>query len=260
MSIPTLADLGGARILVTRPAHQADTLCRLIEEAGGVALRLPLIDIAASAPDTVLREQLSAAAAADGWIFTSANAARIATRLHPPPWSASVAAVGTATASTLSEAGVAEVLVPESEYSAAALLKLAPLQSVQGRYCVILTGEDGRSELAETLRARGAKVETLALYRRQSTQPPSDRVRDCVASCDAIVLTSGEGAVRLFEVTPEVSRVTLLQRTVLVPSPRVAEKVRQLGFTVPPLLPRQMTDSAMVQTLSDWWRTRKSAP
>ena len=37
--------LEGLRVLVTRPADQAGSLCRLITEAGGEALRLPTLEI-----------------------------------------------------------------------------------------------------------------------------------------------------------------------------------------------------------------------
>ena len=41
-------DLQGLGVLVTRPAHQADQLCDLIEAAGGRPYRLPTIEITPS--------------------------------------------------------------------------------------------------------------------------------------------------------------------------------------------------------------------
>ena len=38
--------LAGLRVLVTRPAHQAEELCALIERAGGIPVRFPTIEIA----------------------------------------------------------------------------------------------------------------------------------------------------------------------------------------------------------------------
>ena len=37
--------LNGAGVLVTRPAHQADRLCQMIEEKGGQARRFPTLEI-----------------------------------------------------------------------------------------------------------------------------------------------------------------------------------------------------------------------
>ena len=39
-------DLGGRGVLVTRPAAQAETLCRLIVAANGRAIAVPSIEIA----------------------------------------------------------------------------------------------------------------------------------------------------------------------------------------------------------------------
>lgn len=259
MPSPRTTDLRGACILVTRPAHQANALCQLIEQAGGSALRLPLFEIVPSAPDAVLSARLATALYADWWLFTSANAAHAAATLCPPPWRPAIAAVGAATAAALRSEGVADVRVPASRYSSAALLELESFQHPQGLRCVIVTGEEGRTELADKLAARGAHVETLALYRRRAVAHAPDRVNTQLHACDAIVLTSGEGAARLVEITPDESRDTLFSSTMLVPSTRVAEKVRELGFTVPPLLPEQIADPAMVDALAQWWRTRKSA-
>ncbi len=259
MSRSHTLDLRGACILVTRPAHQATPLCRLIERAGGSALRLPLFEIIASAPDAVLSARLATALHADWWLFTSANAAHAAATLCPPPWRPAIAAVGAATAAALRSEGLTDVRVPESRYSGAALLELEAFQNPQGLRCVIVTGEEGRTELADTLAARGARVETVALYRRRAVAHAPDLVTTQLHACDAIVLTSGEGAMRLIEMTPDGSRNTLFRKTLLVPSTRVAEKVRELGFTVPPLLPEQIADPAMADALADWWRTRKSA-
>jgi uroporphyrinogen-III synthase len=252
--------LTGARILVTRPAHQAQALCALIEQAGGSALRLPLFRIVASAADAELAARLAAAMNADWWLFTSTNAVHVAAALSPRPWPSGIAAVGAATAAALRSIGLADVQVPGANYSGAALLELEPFRAPQGLRCRVITGEQGRTELAETLSARGAQVETLALYRREAIAYQSDVAAVLIDSADAIVLTSAEAVGRLLELAPAMSSGTLLDKAVLVPSPRVAEKVRESGFTVPPLLPQQIDDSAMVDALADWWRTRKPAP
>ena len=41
--LPPSGDLHSLGVLVTRPAHQADSLCRLIERYGGVAIRCPAL-------------------------------------------------------------------------------------------------------------------------------------------------------------------------------------------------------------------------
>jgi uroporphyrinogen-III synthase len=51
-------ELNGLTILVTRPAHQAEPLCRLIESAGGQPLRLPALTIHDNSADPALCRRL----------------------------------------------------------------------------------------------------------------------------------------------------------------------------------------------------------
>src|SRR3972149_899198 len=67
-------DLKGKKILVTRPARQADHLCAMIEQAGGVPIRLPAIDIQPIADHPGLDVILSGLHNYDCAIFVSRNA------------------------------------------------------------------------------------------------------------------------------------------------------------------------------------------
>ena len=65
--------LKGFGVLVTRPEHQADELVSAIEEAGGEAIRFPVIDI--EPHDSVdVNRSLEALPASDIMIFISTNA------------------------------------------------------------------------------------------------------------------------------------------------------------------------------------------
>jgi uroporphyrinogen-III synthase len=66
--------LGGRGILVTRPAHQAEPLCGLIEAAGGRALRFPVMEIRPAADQPAVQADLARLAGYDLAIFVSANA------------------------------------------------------------------------------------------------------------------------------------------------------------------------------------------
>lgn len=252
MSADRAGMLAGARILVTRPAHQAEELCAAIAAAGGVALRLPLFTIVPAAGDAALQQRLDAVRSADWWLFTSANAGATALRLSPPPWRARVAAVGPATAATLNAGGITDIVVPPADYSGAALAALPNFVDAAGREFAILTGEDGRSELADALRARGGHVTVVPLYRREPLAHAAETVATLIGSCDAIVVTSQQGLQRLLTLTPAHGRKELLRKPLLVPSPRVVEHAHTMGFLLPPLLPERMTDAAIVDALVRW--------
>jgi len=235
--------LSGVRILVTRPAAQADTLCRMIESEGGVAVRLPLLAIEPVMQPATARQRL--AGGHDGWIFTSANAVRHALPLLPPAWPRQVAAIGPATATALAAAGREIAATPVAAASSEALLELPELQQVEGRRLLIVTGEGGRHLLEETLAARGAAIERAEVYRRVSLPYPPDDVAAALRKSDVVTVTSGTVLEHLVRLTPEGSRASLLKKPLVAPSERVVEQARALGFARPHAIAEAMSDAAV---------------
>jgi len=235
--------LAGIRVLVTRPAHQAENLCRMIEAEGGTAVRLPLLTIEPATQLAEARRRL--AVPRDLWIFTSANAVRHAQPLIAGPWPARVAAIGPATADALALAGQADAVTPLSGSSSEALLELPELQSLAGARVLIVTGEGGRDLLERGLAARGAAVERAEVYRRVPLPYPPDAVASALRKCDVVVVTSGELLEQLLRLTPEGSRAALLKKPLVVPAARVVEKARELGFVQPPRLAEPVSDATL---------------
>jgi len=152
--------LAGLKIAVTRPRDQAARLARHIEQAGGIPLLFPLLDIAPAQDQRVLREQISRLAEFDLAIFISPNAVqygmaaiRAAGEL---PQKLKIATVGQGSAKALRELGIAEVIAPAERFDSEGLLALPELQHVAGWRVLILRGDGGRELLGDTLRARGA--------------------------------------------------------------------------------------------------------
>jgi len=235
--------LAGVRVLVTRPAHQAENLCRLIEAEGGTAVRLPLLTIEPGAQTAEARKRL--AAGHDLWIFTSANAVRHAQLLAVGAWPARLAAVGPATASAIAAAGHAGAATPLTSASSEALLALPDLQSLPDVRVLLVTGEGGRDLLERELAARGASVERAEVYRRVPLPYPPEAVASALRKSDVVVITSGASLEHLVRLTPEGSRASLLKKPLVVPGARVVEKARELGFTQPPRLAEPMSDAAL---------------
>lgn len=234
--------LQGLRILVTRPAQQAEKLCRLIESEGGVALRLPLLTIEPTAYPVVARERL--AAGHDAWIFTSTNAVRHAQPLIAGPWAQRIAALGPATAAAVAGLGHGTALTGLGTASNA-VLDLAEFQDVRGARILLVTGEHGLDVLERELAARGAQVERAEVYRRVPLPYPPEAVAGALRKCDVVVITSGESLSHLVRITPEESRKLLLKKMLVVPSARVVEQARALGFTQPPREVTAMSDAAL---------------
>ncbi|HVT36494.1 MAG TPA: uroporphyrinogen-III synthase [Nevskiaceae bacterium] len=241
------AALAGLRVLVTRPERQAEKLARLIEQAGGKAVRLPLLSIVPAPPTPHIQRVLNDAHVFDWWIFTSANAVRYARELDRGAWPVRLAAIGPATAASLEAEGL-PALAPVASSSSEALLALPEFAEVDEQSILIVTGAGGLDQLAPALRARGARVEIAEVYRRVPLPYDEARVVAALRGTDVIVITSGEALQHLYGLTPEASRAGLLKKHLVAPSARVVEHASQLGFSMAVAV-EQMSDAGLLQAL-----------
>lgn len=242
-------NVAGLRVLVTRPAAQSGPMERRLRSLGMEPLSLPLFEIVSSGDDEAHRARLADAQHWDGWIFTSVNAARrtleLASRI--PSWPPRYA-IGGATAFLLTECGHAPVQLPAQGNTSEDLLALPALRHVSGLRFLVCTGEGGRDAIAPELRSRGAHVERLDLYRRVAVEHPASAVREAAERCEAVICTSGEGLARLHRLLPDDLRSHLTRRLLVVPSQRVLELARHLGFTEV-RAPVKTSDEALVDCL-----------
>ena len=248
-------DLTGLTILVTRPAHQAEPLCRLIEAAGGIPLRLPAITIHDNSDDPAFQRRLSHLSDYQIAIFISPNAVSFGLdaieRSGGMVDSLLLATVGKGSARALQRRlGRTPDLVPQGSFDSEALLQLDPLQHINGKRILIIRGVGGREHLAETLRQRKAQVDYAEVYRRESPAPTDDS--EWLDKTDIITLTSSEAARNLVTMTPAAAHESLFARPLVVVSERCAEQARQLGFQQTIRITPQASDEAMVQTLIEW--------
>lgn len=246
--------LNGRGILVTRPAHQADALCRLIEAAGGTPLRFPVLEIRPATDPARVRAGLARLNEYDLAIFVSANAvhftlAALASRPWPP--TVAIAAVGAATARALEERGLAAAHCPEREYTSEALLALPALQHMHGRRVLILRGDGGREHLRETLTARGAQVDYLEVYRRArpDTDPAPWLARWHNGEIAAVLITSNESLRSLLAIVGTLGLELLRGTPLVVGNARTRELARELGLDGAVTVAADATDAAMVAAL-----------
>lgn len=252
-----ITNLAGYTILVTRPEHQAEPLCHLIEAAAGTPLRLPALRIEPNNGDPTLAQRLSHLSDYQIAIFISPNAVNFGLeaieRAGGITNSLLLATVGEGSARALRQRlGRIPDLVPDGRYDSEALLQLEPLLHVNGKRILIVRGAGGRELLAETLRQRGASVDYAEVYRRVAPPPPPDS--DWLEKADIITITSSEALRNLVAMTPPALHAKLLAKPLLVISQRSAEQARQLGFTQPPLVTPLAGDEAIVTALIEWAR------
>lgn len=149
--------LEGKRVLVTRAAEDCAELEDLLRERGAVPLRMPCIAFE-DGPDALRLGQ--AMANADLVVVSSPHAARRLRVLCPDLSRASLAAVGEGTAKELPPGA----RVPRSGGGAQALLDELG-DGVRGKRVLLPRAERATPVLTEGLRAAGAVVKELVLYR-----------------------------------------------------------------------------------------------
>ncbi|HUN69102.1 MAG TPA: uroporphyrinogen-III synthase [Burkholderiales bacterium] len=231
--------LAGRRILVTRPSGQGEGLSVLIRNAGGEALAAPAIEIRPLedlAPFHAVADRLDAF---DIAVFVSRNAVRYAlsllrARRGAKPWPARLrlATVGRGSRDELEGQGFSGVIAPSSQADSEALLALPEMADVAGKQVVIFRGEGGRALLGETLRARGARVEHAACYRRVLPEGGGAALASAWAggAIDAVTVSSSEGLANLLEMLGAEGARRLAQAAFFVPHPRVAEEAARRGL------------------------------
>jgi len=246
--------LNGLGVLVTRPEHQADNICRLIEGAGGVAIRCPLLTIGEprdSGPALAVFDRL---ADCDLLLFTSANAVD---RGLPPilerggiPPHLELAAIGAATARALARHGVGPCLRPDEGFTSEALLALPRFQQVAGQRIVIVRGEGGRELLATSLVARGARVVAAEVYRRErpAIDPTPLLKRWAKGEIGAVVVTSRESLRNLFDLLDVAGQDYLRDTPLVVVSDRIRQAATDYGCHSI-LLAREASDAALLAAL-----------
>ena len=229
--------LSGAHVLITRPAHQAENLSRLIEERGGGVVRFPTLAIAALDAAGTIQNTLAHLDKYQWLVFISANAVTMHSYYSDGVKmkefkSVRIAAIGNATAQALVLAGLPVDLVPESGYSTEALLAMPQMQQINGQHYLIVRGEGGREELATTLRSRGATVEYLDVYKRIIPGTDSSQVSLLLEQdkLDIITITSGTALQNLLIMLEEKHHQRLFEVPLVVVSNRIRQIAADMGF------------------------------
>jgi len=182
--------LGGVSVTVTRARAQAGTLATRLRALGASVVETPVIRI------EPLAAELPAIAGYDLLCVTSPNGAELllsgvrdARALAGPR----IAALGPGTARALRAGGVAADVVPER---AVAEALVEALEAVEVSRALVVRAEEARDVLPDALRARGAHVDVVALY-RTVREPLGQDARAAALGVDYVTFASAS-AVRFF--------------------------------------------------------------
>ena len=221
--------------LVVRPEPQNHSLCEALRRAGHQPVATPLLRFAPGAGLEQAPALLSELASGDYVIAVSVQAVNFADnalKTRGLPWpDVTYVAVGEATGRAFAAVGVT-ALVPDDPRSEG-MIALPQLQDPAGRRAVIRRGDGGRDMMAPTLTRRGARVDYCEVYRRcYRDDADGELVKQWRRlGVDSIIITSGGLLQHLFQLAANSAKDWLLSRLLIVPSIRVVEQAKALGFT-----------------------------
>lgn len=227
--------LAGISIVITRPVGAGTALARRARADGAQVLHLPGLSLQAST-DPGAGAALRRALAGDVVVFSSPAAVRFAARLEPlrPAGRCRVCAMGHGTAAALHRHGIDEVVVPSMRSDSEGLLAHPALAatSIRGRHVALVGAPGGRGLLERTLRARGAHVSHVNVYRRRAARLDRrhhDRLRALRGRC-CVLLSSAEALANLQQALPAPLWQRLTRCLAVASSARLRDAARAAGF------------------------------
>ena len=232
------------RVIVTRPAAQAQAWVHDLCERGLDALPLPLIAIGAAADPAIVRAAWETLSMHTLVVFVSPNAVEqfFAAAPDNARWPAGTLAGSPGPGTTrelraraVPAAAIVEPAADAPQFDSEALWAQLSGRPWQGRSALIVRGDGGRDWLADTLRSTGARVELLAAYRRIASKPDAAQrallAAAIAAPADHLWLFSSSEAIdRLGALRPDLDAHAWQPARAIATHPRIAERARALGI------------------------------
>lgn len=231
--------LTGKRVVVTRPAHQSNTLIELLLQHDALPIQMPLIEICApSDGGESMRRAFSELDTFEWIVVTSTNgAAAIAGEIHDRERRPRIAAIGEATNRAL---GSIADFIPSSARGEV-LASEFPI----GRGRVLLVqAEVVDGVMAKSIQARGWSVTEVAAYQTRSLRP-DPKILARAMKAHALVLASGSAARSWVQ-----SAGTRTPRFVVAVGQSTATVSKSVGITVTEVA-AEPTPRCVVDTLTE---------
>lgn len=226
-------------IVILRQPEQALSLIKAIEQKGGMGYAFPTVAIQPIVPsESTLMSWLRAIATADVLFVASQSAIQCA----PNPVLIQIAqqkklkilTMGQATSQAFKDKGLSIFFTLFPGGTSEDLLQQPFLQeaAIKGKKVLLLAGTDGRTQVHDTLSARGASVEWMKVYQQHALQ------LDLTAICQTWKQQPKIGFIAasinslknlMYSLNPQ-DRDWLFTRPLLTISPRITAYAKECGF------------------------------
>ncbi len=258
--------LFGKRVLMTRAKDQAHELATRLASYGADPVEGSTISIVPPLDWTPVDRAISEIHTYDWMIFTSVNGVnRFMTRLRAKGLDARCLAgrrlccIGPRTAEELEQFGVRADLVP-AEYQAEGVLAALNQQEIHASRILIPRAEVAREILPDQLRARGAHVDVVSVYRTLTPDVNAEgwwqELRD--HRLDVVTFTSSSTVRNFVAMLGGMAVVSPLLQSVTIAciGPITAKTAEEFGLTVS-IMPSENTIPALVEAIAHHYESRE---
>jgi uroporphyrinogen-III synthase len=234
--VVTGAPLSGIRIAVTRAGDRGTPLAKLLRDAGATVHEVPLTRIE-QLPGSGLASAIRDMGRYQWVLLTSANAvAYLANELRTTTGTdvvrmKKIAVVGPATATAAGEHGWTPSIVPEHYHAEALLDAMAERSDIEGARMLYPAAEGARDALPDGLRALGATVDVIPVYRSAADPDGRKEIRALAlaGALDLVTVAAPSAVDALLDAVPPEHAKRL---PVACIGPVTARAARVAGFPV----------------------------
>ncbi|MCP9470639.1 MAG: uroporphyrinogen-III C-methyltransferase [Nitrospira sp.] len=257
--------LFGKRVLMTRAQEQAWELAELLAAHGAEPIEAPTIRIMPPAEWGAVDRAIAGIGSYDWIIFTSVNGVnRFMTRLRASGFDARclagrvICCIGPRTAQEIEKFGVKADVIP-TDYQAEGIIGALEGLDVRSMRVLIPRAEVAREVLPDELRARGAHVDVVSVYRTVIPNEDGEHWRRLLAEGQVHVVTfTSSSTVRNFvAMVGGAEQAIALLRSVVVAviGPITARTLEEFGMTAS-IMPDENTIPALVDAIVRYYESR----
>ncbi|UZE96451.1 uroporphyrinogen-III synthase [Alkalimarinus alittae] len=255
----TRTTLKGVRVLIARPHDQGKALTSQLKQLGAEVIQFPTIAVESSPSSQPLKNCFLNLDQYSHVIAISVHAVRYGLEWINQYWpqlplNIQWYGVGEKTAQALKDADI-PAIASETGYDSESLLNLPELTELAHQKILILRGEGGRELLKQQFEQQGAKVDYANLYQRSCPTYSVSEINNALItfSPDILITLSGETLHNLIKISQNKDiaieqRNRIMDKYVLVPSQRVADQARSLGFSKV-WVPKALNEQALVECI-----------
>lgn len=255
--------LFGKRVLMTRAKEQAGELAALLTGYGAEAIEAPTIMIVPPFDWAPVDQAISRIETYHWIIFTSVNGvARFMTRLWETGFDSrclggrQLCCIGPRTAEELEKFGVKADVIP-TDYQAEGVLEALEQRDLKKVRILIPRAEVARELLPGELRARGAHVDVVPVYRTVIPDPNDGGLRQQLMDhrIQVVTFTSSSTVKNFVTMLGGVDAVRVLVRSVTIAciGPITAKTAEEHGLTVS-IMPKENTIPALVDAIAHYYK------